>query len=1217
MAELDAKRYKLIIEALEYKVKNKDNRLANRYKGWDYMGRNGIFWTARRNFPQVYNKQHPEQTYESEIEFAEAIVRAHNLKLDPVLEKFFDEIEAPTIGEETAAIIDSALKQEAPPPSKSASTTTAQKAPTPLRSVPPKENRETASESTPPTLTSPNPISESLIEIPANQPNQTSLSEESTGNLNKPTRASRIKQTIKRVKKTISRENIPREIIDHLPAEPKSQAQRRFSFSKVFSAIKPVTTFAGGRLSNLGPGFKTMSTRIGLNLGSMGSGLLNGLSGGANGMGNLLGRGLNSSGPRVPAKVGSSLRGIAGKVGGNKKWLWLLLLFLIVFIIMSGGGWFPPGLGINSCKFTNGDESLAVNSSRLQGIFQEVSAKSQIPSAVLASISMHTNKDFTSSASNEHEAFKGLLNEKKTDCKSFGATREGGLGLMQVRRNDPSDPSQEGLKLGAKLAGLENPEDPNKITLSNFCDIRINVYLAAGILTVKNGGTPPQKGSDINRAACGYFPSPFCLYGLLNKYNYGQDVQTDTEKCVSGSGGVIPPGGGSGDLSKCTFTRSDNPKLIKSTILQGWIKAAADAEQISPYVLASVVMHESQEFVSNAENDHDAIQTDHFCNPGLIFCEKDGQVLHPKVALGEDTSKDFPCSAEEIAGGARNAQAKGLSQLVDIFNQDKGDLCSITNNLAIAAKKLKADGITTTPDQTQINKAIDAYYNSCNYGSFSYCNEVWDDTQRCIANQPPPPLPVSGVASSCPIDNGKISTGSYYSGLGRSQHCNAASNYSPACNPNSRRAKSIDIPTGEQAPKLPTINGQNMKWNYISNYDDANGGWAHVFRATDSSGTNWDLQLLHLQRNTLLTGGGPYDSGTPVARPGLSHVHVTIGKNVLQPTANCGSNRTDAEHADPNICNTVDPGWLAADTDMHMCTGTAASAVTSITSIDLSPANDSSGTKIKAYRVGPESNSNKILIIGGMNGSSEKPGIDIVNALFTNSADPTKGSLSSTIKLPTTTTLYIIPQLWSGVDGFNANSKDINRNFDANESKIPGGSWSSVGCSLGRYKTELSKGATPFGGSTTSLSTSCQNEDVRNEFSTYCSKSETTNRSFYCTDGQTGNGGSFSEPETQAIKNLVESNGIKAVLSFRAPYNNVSHTNASLSGSDPTKILAVKMKDWLSIPYQEYWVDYPVRGQFMDWLYDKGVIGVEVEAPSYNQKYLDAINNALNDPILK
>ena len=57
--------------------------------------------------------------------------------------------------------------------------------------------------------------------------------------------------------------------------------------------------------------------------------------------------------------------------------------------------------------------------------------------------------------------------------------------------------------------------------------------------------------------------------------------------------------------------------------------------------------------------------------------------------------------ATEVAGLLRG---KGKPDFQP--NQDKGDLCSITNNLAIAAKKLKADGITTTPDQTQINNIL-------------------------------------------------------------------------------------------------------------------------------------------------------------------------------------------------------------------------------------------------------------------------------------------------------------------------------------------------------------------------------------------------------------------------------------------------------------------------------------------------------------------------------
>lgn len=452
MAAIDAKRYGFIMRALEFKVQHRTDALLTKFGGWDYEGEKGIFWTARRNFPQVYNREHPQQTSEGNLAFAETIVRTHNLKSDPVLEKFFDELEAPFLDPETAGIIDQAQRKTAPP----------------------------------------------------------------TGTVSPPQSAA---------------------------------SQPKISFSRATSAIGPAVEYAEKELGTTGPPIKKISTRIGLGLGDIGSGLLNGLGGIARGSGGLLtgstpGGGILNAHPSVPNF--RSARGLGRKIASKKKWF--IIFGLLLFLILGTG--FIGGPGI-----------------------------------------------------------------------------------------------------------------------------------------------PGIPGGNV---------------------------------------GTNPAGGG--NLASCTFTRANNPQPIKSTILQGWIASAANSAGIPPAVLASVAMHESQSFMANADDNHDAIKTNNYCNPGIIFCEDGhGNVLHSKRGVND------PCSASEIASGNRNAQAKGIMQLLDIYNP--GNLCSITDSLAIAANKLKGDGITQTPTQDQINKAIQKYYNSCSYGSFSYCNEVWNDTQKCSATPFIPPNP--------------------------------------------------------------------------------------------------------------------------------------------------------------------------------------------------------------------------------------------------------------------------------------------------------------------------------------------------------------------------------------------------------------------------------------------------------------------------------------------
>lgn len=343
---------------------------------------------------------------------------------------------------------------------------------------------------------------------------------------------------------------------------------------------------------------------------------------------------------------------------------------------------------------------------------------------------------------------------------------------------------------------------------------------------------------------------------------------------------------GAADISSCKFTRAGNPQLIKSSILAGWISDAAATAGIPPQVLASVAMHESQSFVANADNNHDAIKTDNYCNPGIKFCEKNGQVLH------SISGKDDPCTPDEISDGAKTAQAFGLMQALDIYNTGK-DLCKITENLAIAASKLKADGITAQPTQEQVNTAIKRYYNSCNYESYNYCNEVWTDVQSCNTT-------IAAIAS-CPVLNGTISTPSFNANPA-SGHCGGGYAYSCNCGTSGRRAKAIDVVTSGQSVILPTVENKPVEWKLIVgpyNVDSGEGGGrGYTFHAVSGS-DNWYLDMLHLNRSELELGES-YPSGTAVATTVISHVHFTIGKN-LQRVPIPGSG-TDC-----------DPNWLPSD----------------------------------------------------------------------------------------------------------------------------------------------------------------------------------------------------------------------------------------------------------------------------------------------------------------
>ena len=165
---------------------------------------------------------------------------------------------------------------------------------------------------------------------------------------------------------------------------------------------------------------------------------------------------------------------------------------------------------------------------------------------------------------------------------------------------------------------------------------------------------------------------------------------------------------------------------------------------------------------------------------------------------------------------------------------------------------------------------------------------------------PTPPPPISGVAS-CPVVGGHISTPSYQANPKRG-HCGTDYSYTCKCGTSGRRAKAIDVPTNGQDVVLPKINGQDVLWTMVTapyTVDSGEGGGVgYTFKATLGSDT-WYLDALHLQPSILRIGEN-YTSGTPIAKTVISHVHMTIGRNLsASPVA---GTETDC-----------DAGWLPSD----------------------------------------------------------------------------------------------------------------------------------------------------------------------------------------------------------------------------------------------------------------------------------------------------------------
>lgn len=201
---------------------------------------------------------------------------------------------------------------------------------------------------------------------------------------------------------------------------------------------------------------------------------------------------------------------------------------------------------VASCTFSRGGQTGSIKSSKLASYIEEVADKTGVPASVLASVAMHENQGFLTGADDKHDAFGDSISTSSA-CTHFNTSAAGALGLMQVippqsilptARADAYD--ERGVKLGAEFAG----KSLNTLTLKDFCDIKTNLYLGAGVLISKNNGRPPQNSQETQKAGCGYFGSPpNCTFG---GFNYGDEVQKDYDNCqpptASGSaGGIVCP----------------------------------------------------------------------------------------------------------------------------------------------------------------------------------------------------------------------------------------------------------------------------------------------------------------------------------------------------------------------------------------------------------------------------------------------------------------------------------------------------------------------------------------------------------------------------------------------------------------------------------------------------------------------------------------------------
>lgn len=223
-----------------------------------------------------------------------------------------------------------------------------------------------------------------------------------------------------------------------------------------------------------------------------------------------------------------AVRFLLGFLFGSTPFIIFILVLLGVFVLVGfgpidlSGGIFRPQTDINQCTFTRGPVGNRIKSFTLQNWITEAAKASGVPAPILASIAMHESADFTANADDDHDDIKsgkychpGL----ESFCESGGKKLHSG-------DCTPDDP--QGSRTGRAMGLMQVVDVYNKDI--DACDIKQNLKRGAEIFKGKLSGEITNENA-VKTAVCRYFgiDAPTCLYN--NKYDYGQEVWNDYQKC--------------------------------------------------------------------------------------------------------------------------------------------------------------------------------------------------------------------------------------------------------------------------------------------------------------------------------------------------------------------------------------------------------------------------------------------------------------------------------------------------------------------------------------------------------------------------------------------------------------------------------------------------------------------------------------------------------------
>lgn len=173
-------------------------------------------------------------------------------------------------------------------------------------------------------------------------------------------------------------------------------------------------------------------------------------------------------------------------------------------------------------------------------------------------------------------------------------------------------------------------------------------------------------------------------------------------------------------LMPCSFTRNGVKGYYKSSILLQWMIDAGNGTGVPPAILAGIARHESPTFTMGADDNHDGIVHDNYCN---------------------------------ISDQCGSSRCIGLMQLTESEYPNDPNLCTISHNIQLGARHLlkKAPGVSFN-NATAVINALCAY--NGNVPGCLYGREVWNDYQACNAVDPPPVATVNTTITAIAGVNG-------------------------------------------------------------------------------------------------------------------------------------------------------------------------------------------------------------------------------------------------------------------------------------------------------------------------------------------------------------------------------------------------------------------------------------------------------------------------------